>query len=87
MTRRTYRITLLTLAAALVMAWTLGAVMFRQGRGYEYLERHPIVCRVVRVGFVAAGREAEFDQRILMAWYSRKRLEEREKEKASLPGD
>jgi hypothetical protein len=80
MTRRAYRITLLTMVVALILAWSLGPVMFKQGRGYEFLERYPVVCRVARVGFVLAGRDAEFDQRILMAWYSRRDREARERE-------
>jgi hypothetical protein len=78
MTRRAYRITMLTILVALVLAWS-GPMMLKRGRGYEYLERHPLVCRMVRVGFVVTGREAEFDHMILRAWVSRrKQASERE---------
>ena len=72
MAARARRMAVAAVVAALV-AVTAWACFPRanSAKAYAFLERHKIVCRVVRVPFVLAGRGPEFDTAIKKARLNR----------------
>ena len=59
------------LVATLAFPWVLRLPPGNPKPLYIFLEQHPSLCTVVRVGFAMTGREDEFDMHIAVARFNR----------------
>ena len=67
-TRRKRRVALISaLIASLAFAWVVCLPPAESEKAYAFLEQHPWLCQVVRLGFVLAGIQDQFDAEIAFA--------------------